>query len=588
MVNDAQTHTHPADHEGLNKIAIFLGYENTEMFGEDLLRHLRNVETHYAALFEESEPLSIQGDVRGNLVFTGADTDPETLSTLENLGFENPPAVDSMVRVWHHGRYRSTHNTRARQLLTELMPVLLKSLADTANPDQAFLRFNEFLAGLPAGIQLFSMFHSNPHLLNLVAEIMGEAPKLARHLSHKPSVLDSVLDPGFFDAPPNPDELHKELEAMLHQTEFVEDPLDATRRWANDRWFQIGVQSLRGHQHPQTTAEALSDIAECSVDLLNSAMAKEFTHRHGVVPGSEMVVLALGKLGGREMTSTSDLDMIFVYKAPADAKSSDGPKPLVLTQYFARLSQRVINSITAQTSEGRLFEVDMRLRPSGNAGPIASSLQAFVQYHNDLSWTWEHMAMTRARVIAGPPDLRREVESVIAEVLTRPRDGSKLLADVASMRSRMDDEHHTENPLAIKHLRGGLVDIEFISQYLQLRHAHEHPEILSPNTHKALESLIKYGLLNSKDGHNLIDALELWQGVQGLFRLTMEENIPENLDHDIPKGLQEDLATLAQVDNFTSLLDKISIRAGAVQQIFTALIEAPASQINMGQIKSGD
>ncbi|MBT8005368.1 MAG: hypothetical protein HN578_20845, partial [Rhodospirillales bacterium] len=164
----------------------------------------------------------------------------------------------------------------------------------------------------------------------------------------------------------------------------------------------------------------------------------------------------------------------------------------------------------------------------------------------------------------------------------------KLLADVASMRSRMDDEHHTENPLAIKHLRGGLVDIEFISQYLQLRHAHEHPEILSPNTHKALESLIKYGLLNSKDGHNLIDALELWQGVQGLFRLTMEENIPENLDHDIPKGLQEDLATLAQVDNFTSLLDKISIRAGAVQQIFTALIEAPASQINMGQIKSGD
>ncbi|MBT3765360.1 MAG: bifunctional [glutamine synthetase] adenylyltransferase/[glutamine synthetase]-adenylyl-L-tyrosine phosphorylase, partial [Rhodospirillales bacterium] len=588
MVNDAQTHTLPADHEGLNKIAIFLGYENTEMFGEDLLRHLRNVETHYAALFEESEPLSIQGDVRGNLVFTGADTDPETLSTLENLGFENPQAVDSMVRVWHHGRYRSTHNTRARQLLTELMPVLLKSLADTANPDQAFLRFNEFLAGLPAGIQLFSMFHSNPHLLNLVAEIMGEAPKLARHLSHKPSVLDSVLDPGFFDAPPNPDELHKELEAILHQTEFVEDTLDATRRWANDRWFQIGVQSLRGHQHPQTTAEALSDIAECSVDLLNSAMAKEFTHRHGVVPGSEMVVLALGKLGGREMTSTSDLDMIFVYKAPADAKSSDGPKPLVLTQYFARLSQRVINSITAQTSEGRLFEVDMRLRPSGNAGPIASSLQAFVQYHNDLSWTWEHMAMTRARVIAGPPDLRREVESVIAEVLTRPRDGSKLLADVASMRSRMDDEHHTENPLAIKHLRGGLVDIEFISQYLQLRHAHEHPEILSPNTHKALESLIKYGLLNSKDGHNLIDALELWQGVQGLFRLTMEENIPENLDHDIPKGLQEDLATLAQVDNFTSLLDKISIRAGAVQQIFTALIEAPASQINMGQIKSGD
>ena len=588
MVNDAQTHTLPADDDGLNKIAIFLGYENAETFGKELLGHLRTVETHYAALFEESESLGIEGEIRGNLVFTGADTDPETLNTLGNLGFENPQAIDSMVRVWHHGRYRSTRNTRARQLLTELMPVLLKSLGGTANPDQAFLRFNEFLAGLPAGIQLFSMFHSNPHLLELVAEIMGEAPKLARHLSQKPFILDSVLDPGFLDAPPSPDELRRDLEAILQQAKYVEDILDATRRWANDHWFQVGVQSLRGHQQPQTTAEALSDIAECCVDLLNSAMAEEFSHRHGVVPGSEMIVLALGKLGGREMTSTSDLDMIFIYKAPADAKNSDGPKPLALTQYFARLSQRVINSITAQTSEGRLFEVDMRLRPSGNAGPIASSLQAFVQYHNDLSWTWEHMAMTRARVIAGPPDLRREVEGVIAEVLTRPRDGSKLLTDVASMRSRIDDERHTENPLAIKHLRGGLVDIEFISQYLQLRHAHKHPAILSPNTHKALENLLEHGLLNSEDGETLINALELWQGIQGLFRLTMEENIPKDLDHDIPKGLQEDLATLAQVDNFTSLLDKILTTAGAVRQIFSELVEVPAGQIKAGQIESGD
>jgi glutamate-ammonia-ligase adenylyltransferase len=423
------------------------------------------------------------------------------------------------------------------------------------------------------------MFHSNPHLLTLVAEIMGEAPKLAQHLSHKPSVLDSVLDPKFFDAPPSPDELHRDLEAILQQTEYVEEMLDATRRWANDRWFQIGVQSLRGHQQPKTTAIALSYIAECSVVLLNSAMAKEFELRHGVVPGSEMVVLALGKLGGREMTSTSDLDMIFVYKAPAEAKNSNGPKPLALTQYFARLSQRVINSITAQTSEGRLFEVDMRLRPSGNAGPIASSLQAFVQYHDELSWTWEHMAMTRARVVAGPPNLRQEVEGVITEVLTQPRDSSKLLTDVAEMRSRIDNEHHTENPLAVKHLRGGLVDIEFISQYLQLKHAHEHQEILSPNTHKAIGNLMEYGFLNNKNGETLISALELWQGIQGLFRLTMEEHIPKDLDHEIPKGLQEGLATLGQVDNFKSLLEKISITAGAVQRIFKALIETPAGQI---------
>jgi glutamate-ammonia-ligase adenylyltransferase len=579
MINDAQTHSLPMDEKAFADVSIFLGYANAEEFGEDLIQHLRTVESHYANLFEESEPLSIEGEIHGNLVFTGADADPETLRTLKNLGFTEPKVIDSSVRIWHHGRYRSTRNTRSQQLLTELMPTLLRSLAGTASPDQAFLRFDKFLANLPAGIQLFSMFHSNPHLLELVSEIMGEAPKLAEHLSQNPSVLDSVLDPGFFDKPPSADILHQELNTVLQRSEFVEDTLDLTRRWAHDHWFQIGVQLLRGHQGPEAAARALSNIAECSVDLMHSKMFDEFCRAHGTVENAEMIILALGKLGGREMTPTSDLDMIFIYSVPSAVKSSDGPKPLSLTQYFARLSQRVINSISAQTSEGRLFEVDMRLRPSGNAGPIASSLHAFTQYHNELSWTWEHMAMTRARVISGPPKLRKHVQKIITDVLTRPRDLNKLLADVASMRNRINDKRHTENFLSVKHLRGGLVDIEFISQFLQLKYANKYPSILSANTKTALENLMSQKLLSDADGKVLIGALGLLQNIQVLMRLTIDEAAEKEQDHEIPNGLQEDLAKVGQVNNFTTLLKKIATTATAVLEIFERLIEAPARQL---------
>jgi [glutamine synthetase] adenylyltransferase / [glutamine synthetase]-adenylyl-L-tyrosine phosphorylase len=584
MINDAQTHSLPMDDKAFADVSIFLGYANVKKFNEDLLLNLQIVESHYANLFEESEALDIEEWVHGNLVFTGADTDPETLITLKNLGFTKPEVIDSSVRGWHHGRYRSTRNTRSQQLLTELMPILLQSLAGTANPDQAFLRFDKFLENLPAGIQLFSMFHSNPQLLELVAEIMGEAPKLAEHLSQNPSVLDSVLDPGFFDKPPDVDILHRELSSILQQSDFVEDTLDFTRRWAHDHWFQIGVQLLRGSQGPGAAARALSDIAECSVDLLHSKMFDEFCRRHGSVPNAEMIILALGKLGGQEMTPTSDLDMIFIYNAPSAAQNSDGPKPLALTQYFARLSQRVINSITAQTSEGRLFEVDMRLRPSGNAGPIASSLQAFTQYHNELSWTWEHMAMTRARIISGPPKLREQVQGIITDVLTQPRDFSKLLADVASMRARIDEERHTKNLLSVKHLRGGLVDIEFISQFLQLKYAHQHPHILSANTKAALENLMSQKLLDDDDGNKLIDALDLLQGIQVLMRLTVDEGTEKKKSHEIPSGLQEDLAKVGQVNNFATLLKKITTTASAVLEIFERLIEAPARQLGKGNI----
>ena len=567
MINDEQTHTLPADAEGLGALAVFLGYADEGAFAQDLSAHLRRVETHYAELFEDAPPLSVPGT--GNLVFTGGEADPDTLKTLRRLGFEKPETVDAVVRDWHHGRYRATHSTRARELLTELMPALLEALARTARPDDAFLMFDEFLSRLPVGVQLFSMVYSEPHLLDLLAEIMGGAPRLARHLSRRPTVFESVLSPGFFDAPPGADGLAEELSRLLAGARDTEDLLDIGRRWANDRRFQVGVQGLIGRLAPRPAARAMSAIAEAAVQCLLASEEDAFSAVHGRVPGSGMAVLALGKLGSREMTPASDLDLIFVYSSGEG--SSSGPKSLPASQYFTRLSQRLINALTAQTTEGALFQVDMRLRPSGNAGPLATSLDAFVAYQRESAWTWEHQALTRARTVAGPGDLRRKVENAVRDVLTRPRDGAKLLADVAGMRARMDAEHHTRSPWRVKHLRGGLVDIEFIAQYLQLKHAHEHPHVLAPDTRTALTRLAGAGLLDATLARDLIRALDLWQAIQGMLQLSIEE-----AGDPIPEALEPTLAKLGGASDFEDLRQQMRAAAEAVHGHFRDLIEIPA------------
>ncbi len=288
-----------------------------------------------------------------------------------------------------------------------------------------------------------------------------------------------------------------------------------------------------------------------------------------------MAIVAMGKLGGREMTPASDLDLIFVYEASAE--TSDGDRPLTVGQYFARLSQRLINAVTAQTNEGHLYEVDMRLRPSGNAGPIASSIEAFLQYHEEAAWTWEQLALTRARVVSGPADLARRIETVIRDTLTRERDPVALLGDVADMRARMDREHHTDVIWEVKHLRGGLVDIDFIAQYLQLRHAHDHPNILSTNTRTALKSIGDSGLIDPGVADQLIEGLDLWQGLQGLLRLTIEGYLRKDPQADIPPALRETLAAVGGCADFTALEAKMRSTASVVHAHFRDLIEAPAA-----------
>jgi len=576
MINDEQTHTLPDDDAGLNTVATFLGYDGLDAFADELLATLGRVETLYAELFSEGEQLSDAGSEGGNLVFTGGESDPETLKTLRNMGYQNPEAVDAAVRGWHHARYRCTRSERSRAILTELMPHILRAMASSAEPDTALLRFDEFLSKLPAGVQLFSMFQSNPQMLDLIAEILGTAPRLAEHLARKAHLLDGVLTPGFLDEPPSADEMRTDLDEVLKDATCMEDVLDLARRWAKDRKFQVGVQILKGTIVERESQRALTDVAETLLDALQPRVEAEFAIRHGVVPGGAMTVVAFGKLGGGEKTPTSDMDLAFVYDFDPDASASDGEKPLAVSQYFARLSQRLINALSAQTAEGDLYEVDMRLRPSGNAGPIATSLSAFEKYLTTDAWTWEHMALTRARALTGPDGLRDRVQAVIHQTLTSKRGPDKLVVDVSDMRARMDAERHTDIPWEIKNYRGGLVDIEFMSQYLQLKHAPAHPEILSPNTRTALGNLKNAGLLDADTTSRLIQALDLWQSVQGLLRLTFTAKQRARHDYVMPPSLQRQLCRITQCDSVIEAENRIKTTAAWVLETFHNLVDTPA------------
>ncbi|MDH5488337.1 MAG: bifunctional [glutamine synthetase] adenylyltransferase/[glutamine synthetase]-adenylyl-L-tyrosine phosphorylase [Rhodospirillaceae bacterium] len=576
MVDDEQTHSLPDDDAGIEKIAIFLGFPNGKDFAEKIISVMQSVEAIYAKLFEEAPSLSSADEGHGNLVFTGGESDPETLKTLANLGFTNVAGVDATVRGWHHGRYRCTRSTRARELLTELMPIILSAFGRTSEPDNAFMRFDSFLSKLPAGVQLFSMFQANPDLLDLIAEIMGTAPRLAEHLAQKVGILDGVLNRDFFNPLPGKDELKIDLGRALEEATCLEDVLDITRRWAKDRKFQIGVQVLRATLDEHGSQRALSDVAEVIINALQPLVEDDFAKTHGRIKDGKMVIIAFGKMGGREKTPTSDLDLIFIYDFDKTVEKSDGTKPLAPSQYFSRLSQRLINALSAPTAEGSLYEVDMRLRPSGSSGPIATTLESFESYQKNESWTWEHMALTRARSISGPMDLRKSCDDIIHQALITKRDPEKLVLAVCDMRERIYKEHGTDTPWAIKHYRGGLVDVEFISQYLQLLHGNDKPDVLSTNTRAALVKMGELGILKNDISANLVAALDLWQSIQGLVRLTTVYDMRKQRDYVLPESLSKIFFQVANVNSIEQLEEKMQKTAAMVMQIYDEIIKKPA------------
>ena len=562
MVDDEQTHSLPATPAGVEQIARFAGYADTAEFEIAVRSHLARVQRHYAHLFEAAEPLAAEA---GSLVFTGVDEDPETVETLANLGFRSAREISARIRGWHHGRIRATRSARARERLTRLVPILLAALAATQDPDAAFAEFARFVEVLPTGVQLFSLLNSNPWLLDLLSEIFSLAPRLARALGERPAILDSLIDAEFLKpltVEVAPDEA---LAAALAQATTLEDALDAARIFARERQFRIAVSALKGGIEPAAAGRAFTQIAEITVGGLAVIAEAETVARYGRVPGGEWVVLGLGKLGGREMTASSDLDLVFVYDFDSAHEHSTGPQKIHATQYYAKLGQRLISLLTVPTREGRLYDVDMRLRPSGGAGPVAVTLERWRTYHATKAWIYEHMALCRARVIAGSPALAARVEASLRELLCGPRDPVKLAAEALDRRARLESAKGASDPWALKFVRGGLVDLEYIAQTLLLALAREHPDILSPTTADVFERIAALGRFPEADMADLIAATRFLQDLTQVLRIAYDrETSPVNA----ARGLKARLAQIGGVADFAELERRLIATEERVRALF--------------------
>ncbi len=591
MIADQQTHSLPSDPAAFERLAIFLGFDDSATFATALRATLVTVQQRFAALFPGEPSLATEG----NLVFTGADDDPETTATLSSLGFADPHRVAEVIRGWHHGQIRATRSARARELLTELMPTLLATLGKTADPDVAFARFGEFLANLPAGVQILTLLQHRPQLLELLAEIMGESPLLAGHLARRPILLDGVLTGDFFtpladDGAAALQSLHADLRITLEAARHYEEQLESLRRWAADRRFQIAIQLLRSKLDGERAGRDFTLVAEAAIASLLPLVETEFRRQHGKVDGGAFAVLGLGKLGSREMNLLSDLDLTFIYDFSATTdmdQNSDGPKPLPAGKYFARLSQRVIEALSAPMADGSLYDVDMRLRPSGAGGPIASSLDSFSRYHDEQAWTWERMALTRGRVIAGDPPLITRITRRIGEILQRPADPALLLADVADMRQRIAETHSSPQPWDCKHRRGALIDLEFVAQYLQLCHAHTTPHVLHWNTAAAFGRLAEAGYLSGSELAAARGTLILWhccqQNLRALLGKSETKPIADRLgQRALDRALQPSARTTS-----LEILDHASAAGRALYERFIAPIAPPdASRSDAGLTRS--
>ncbi len=566
MVSDEQTHMLPHGPLAFESLARFAGYADAAAFEARLRSTFECVQNHYAALFEDAGQL---GTGSGSLVFTGGEDDPETIGTLTSLGYKGASEVSATIRGWHFGRYAATRSSRARELLTELMPALLTKLARTGDADQAFLAFDRFLGGLPAGVQLFSLLKANPKLLDLLATILGTAPRLAEQLSRRPKVLDAVLDPGFFGPLPTAGELRNNIAAVMPVETPLEEVVDRARVLGKEQLFRIGVRVLSDTLSAIDAGAAFSDLAGLLLARLHEAVSRDTGQRHGFIAGGRSAVIAMGKLGGREMTAGSDLDLIVVYDAGAGAEMSDGARPVSVNQYFTRITQRLIASLTAPTAEGVLYDVDMRLRPSGNKGPVATSLESFRAYHRESAWTWEKLALTRARPVCGDAGLCADLNNAIRQALCVPRGGDATRQDVLAMRQLMLKEQGPTGKWDIKRFRGGLVEVEFIAQTLQLIHAPANPAVLDTNTLHALEKLVAAGCLPSSDGEILRNACTLYHRLTQVLRLCVSDAYDPDRS---PAGLNRIVANAAACPDIATAETLLADTTAEVAAIFDRLI----------------
>jgi glutamate-ammonia-ligase adenylyltransferase len=569
MRNDEQTQTLPKQAADLEAFARFSGYPSTAAFGKALTAHARCVEGHYGLLFEEGPSLASEA---GTLSFTGTELDPDTLETLQKLGFRDAGTAAETVRGWHFGRRAAVTSARAREVLTELTPALLVALGRTADPDGALAHLDNAFVRMPAAVELLTLLRSHASLLNIFTEILGSAPRLARVAALHPHVLDGIIDPAFGSATLDAEALTKRVRSVVGAPPpSVEDGLDRLRDAARQENFLVGARLLSGVYPAQAAGQAYCAVAEACLRVAFEDTHNAFAADHGVVEGAQAVVLGLGRLGAGELTPSSDLDLMLIYDRPEDAEASNGRKALDPVTWHVRFTQRLVAALTVPTRRGTLYEVDMRLRPSGNKSPAATQFAGFEAYHSGEAEIWEEMALTRARVVAGDEALAGRVEQAIAAILTRRRDPAKVAAAVAEMRVLIAKEKGEKNPWDLKLAAGGLTDLDFLAQFLVLAYASAHPGLLVKDTGSIFEAAREAGLLSPADATALGEALRLIGDVQLWQRFTVEEAFDPAA---VPARVLRRIATAVGRPDVKVLRAEMDEVRGGVRAIFTRILSA--------------
>ena len=562
MLHDEQTHTLPEAVAERRRVAALYGFADLRKFDAHVAGLMRGVNGRYGELFAEAEPLSSRF---GSLVFTGVDDDPETLATLTRMGFSNPAQVSGMIRGWHHGRIAATRTERARELFTRLAPRLLEAVHATGAPDAAFNRFADFFSGLSSGVQVQSLLLAEPKFFDMIVDVLAFAPRLAATLARRPAVLDALLDARFFDRLDD-GEAEAGLERAVNESGGFEAAMDTARRAHREQAFRIGVQVMAGTADAEAAGRAHTALADACIRSLAAAALAEATRMGGVFPG-EVAVVALGKAGSREMNARSDLDLMTLYAS--DDPSASAIKGWGAETFYTRFTQRLLTALSSPTAEGELYPVDLRLRPSGSAGPVAVSLSALERYYTAEAETWEFMALTRARVVwASSRDFGARATAAIEAALRQPRTPAKVRRDAREMRALVAKEKPPAHGWDLKLGEGGLVDIEFAAQTLELVHAGENGP-LAVNTGAALKALGEAQLLRAEDLATLHDAWTLQQNLQQVLKVALAD---EADPREEPSRFRAILAKAGGARTFAALEAQLDKARTAAHRAFKSVI----------------
>jgi len=490
MVNDRQTHTLP-EGEALDNVARLDGLAD----GAALVAELTAITARSARIYEELIGRREAAPV--TVALPASALTPQ----LAAWGFADPDAMAERVESWRDGRYAAIRSPQAVAAWDRLAPALLEAMARSDDPMRAITRWERIIESVPSAITTFRLLDARPDLIARLVAALTLAPVLSDELARKPELLDTLIDRHALDLPGDVPRIMERMQGAAIRDDY-EALLDAIRIVTGEIRFALGIQLIEGLADPLDIARALSRTAEAALQLATDATVEAFAAKHGRIPGSELVILGLGRLGGGALTHASDLDIVYLFTGDFAAQS-DAERPLGATIYYNRLASRVGAALSVPTAQGALYEIDTRLRPQGNQGPLAVSCEAFGKYQREAAWTWEHMALARARVLYGSPAARAELGHVLAEVLHAPRDKHALREAVLGMRAEMAKHKPQDGPVDAKLARGGLVDIEFLVHYLQLRGeaadgaplASATPEALDPDLAVALGGLAKAGLV---------------------------------------------------------------------------------------------